>query len=91
MLSEPIFDGAGEIPFESLNTLSVRCIVFLFSQTLFLISRMGIERDVWPREQLLPEECLLIRSPSRHHQERLQESVRAECGARERDPTFLLI
>lgn len=82
-------DGAREIPFETLNTLAVRALSFF--QTFPSSDVSGIERDVYAREQLLPEERFPVRSPTRSYEERIQETIRAQCGARERTRTLLRI
>jgi hypothetical protein len=51
---EPVFDGAREIPYETVNSLAVRPPLFFLDQTSRNI--FDVERDVWPREQLLHEE-----------------------------------
>ena len=58
---------------------------------MYLVSSGMIERDIFTREQLPPEECFPVWSPARNHEERLQEAFRAQCGARERNPTQLHI
>jgi hypothetical protein len=62
--AEPVFDATREMPFEALNTISVRRL----SVFVTCLDTSGVERNFCAWGRLLPEECPVLQTSDRSHE-----------------------